>query len=280
MTSATGSTAVLAARNSVGRIMNSVLLALLPGALAQAWLLGIGVLWHAGFAMAIAMAAESLALRWRGQPVAPFIRDSSAQVTAAVLSLLLPPTLPLWMLGLAVLVAVLIGKQLYGGLGENVFNPAMLGLAVVLALAPGSFDPTVFAPVANSAGGAGWISVAYALGGVFLLARRIIAWQSPVAMLAGALFTSLLLGLGRHALASTFSWPLVLAAFFVVTDPVTGAMGARGRTIFAGGTGILVMAVAEFGGGIVAALPFAVLSMNVMAPWLDLRSRRAKSRLP
>lgn len=275
MTSTADSTPLPLTRDGVGRIMNSVLLALLPGALVQAWVLGSDTLWHALFAMAIAVAAESLALRLRGQSMAAFLRDSSALVTAALLALLLPVTLPLWLLALAVVVAVLAGKHLYGGLGENVFNPAMLGLAIVPVLFPDGL-----APIETAAGPAALIACAYALGGVFLLLRKTIAWHSPVAMLGAALLAMIALGSGRTAVASLFSWPMVLAAFFVATDPVTGAMGARGRTIFAAGTGFLVAAASTVGSEIAAAIPFAVLSMNAIAPWLDLRTRRRVAAAP
>ncbi|ABM61503.1 electron transport complex, RnfABCDGE type, D subunit [Halorhodospira halophila SL1] len=114
--------------------MGWVLLALLPGAGVLVWLFGVGVLLNITAALTAGVAAEAAALRLRGRPVAPALTDGSTPLAALIIGIALPPLLPFWIPALAGALAVLLGKQVYGGLGQNIFNPAMVGyLAVVLA---------------------------------------------------------------------------------------------------------------------------------------------------
>ena len=114
--------------------MGSVVLALLPGAAVMLHLFGIGVALNIATALAAAAAAEALALRLRGRSLAPVLGDGSTPLAAVIIGLALPPLVPFWIPAIAGATAALLGKQVYGGLGQNVFNPAMVGyLAVVLA---------------------------------------------------------------------------------------------------------------------------------------------------
>jgi len=120
----------------VGDVMLAIIVALIPGALVQAWCFGPGVLVQCCLAVAFALMAESVALRLRGRPVLPALRDLSATVTAILLALSVPGLAPWWVVSLGSLLAILIGKQVYGGLGQNPFNPAMVGYAVLLISFP------------------------------------------------------------------------------------------------------------------------------------------------
>lgn len=114
--------------------MGQVALALLPGAGVLVWLFGIGVALNILAALGAALAAEALAVRLRGYPVLPALTDGSTLVAGLIIGIALPPLLPFWIPATAGALAVLLGKQVYGGLGQNVFNPAMVGyLAVILA---------------------------------------------------------------------------------------------------------------------------------------------------
>lgn len=135
--------------NSVTRVMAEVLLALLPGIAALVWFFGWGVLINIGIASVTALLAEALMLRLRGRPVLPTLGDLSALVTAVLLGLALPPTLPWWLTLLGVLFAIVIAKQLYGGLGYNPFNPAMAGYVLLLVSFP--LDMTRWLPPAELA---------------------------------------------------------------------------------------------------------------------------------
>ncbi|MEN8176493.1 MAG: electron transport complex subunit RsxD [Pseudomonadota bacterium] len=107
------------------RVMGEVLLALIPGLAAMTWYFGWGVLINLVIATAAALGLEALALRWRGRPVRPALADLSAVVTAWLFALSVPPLLPWWLTVLGMAFAIVIVKQLYGGLGYNPFNPAM-----------------------------------------------------------------------------------------------------------------------------------------------------------
>lgn len=131
---------------TVSLTMRRVLYALAPGAVLMTLLFGWGVLFNLLLAAAAAVACEALMLRLRGHPVSHFLRDWSAVVTAVLLALALPPLLPWWMPVLGIVAALVLGKHLYGGLGHNPFNPAMVGYVVLLVSFPR--DMTVWiAPV-------------------------------------------------------------------------------------------------------------------------------------
>ena len=122
--------------NRVDRVMLQVILALIPGALAMIWFFGWGLLIHMVLATATAVAAEAAVMRLRGRPALPAISDLSAVVTALLLAIAVPPTLPWWLTVLGVLFAILVVKQLYGGLGYNPFNPAMAAYVFLLISYP------------------------------------------------------------------------------------------------------------------------------------------------
>ena len=121
---------------SVGSIMFKVLLALVPGIIAYVWAFGGGILVTIALATATALAAEAVMLKIRKRPIQPFLMDYSAVVTAWLLALAIPPLSPWWMIVVGTLFSIVIAKQLYGGLGYNPFNPAMIGYAVLLISFP------------------------------------------------------------------------------------------------------------------------------------------------
>jgi electron transport complex protein RnfD len=121
---------------TVSAIMFKVLLALVPGIVAYAWLFGSGILITLALASVTALASEALMLRLRRRPIMPFLSDNSALVTAWLLALALPPLAPWWLVVVGTMFAIVVAKQLYGGLGYNPFNPAMIGYAVLLISFP------------------------------------------------------------------------------------------------------------------------------------------------
>ena len=116
--------------------MLKVLLALVPGIIAYAWVFGGGILVTIALATATALAAEAAMLKIRKRPIQPFLMDYSAVVTAWLLALAIPPLAPWWLIVVGTLFAIVVAKQLYGGLGYNPFNPAMIGYAVLLISFP------------------------------------------------------------------------------------------------------------------------------------------------
>lgn len=123
-------------QQNTGRIMLLVMLACIPGMLAQLYFFGYGSLVQVALAMLVALIAEGVTLSLRHQLVQQRLRDNSALLTALLLGISLPPLAPWWMIVLGTLFAIIIAKQLYGGLGQNPFNPAMIGYVVLLISFP------------------------------------------------------------------------------------------------------------------------------------------------
>lgn len=121
---------------SVAAVMRRVLFALLPGIALYIWYFGWGVAVNLTLAGISAVCFEAIMLRIRRQPVVPFVSDGSALVTAVLLGLSLPPMVPWWLVVLGSFIAIVVAKQLYGGLGYNPFNPAMAAYAVLLISFP------------------------------------------------------------------------------------------------------------------------------------------------
>lgn len=122
--------------NDVGRLMLTVMLALIPGALCMLWFFGWGVLFNLVIATTVAVASEAAMLRLRGKPVRATLRDGTAVLTGLLLGLALPPLAPWWIPLIGALFAIVVAKQLYGGLGYNPFNPAMVGYVVLIISFP------------------------------------------------------------------------------------------------------------------------------------------------
>lgn len=255
---------------SVRNMMGWVLIALLPGIAARVRVSGIDLLLQIAVALAFALLVEAVLLRLRRQPLPVFLFDGSAAVTALLFALCLPTTAPWWMVVSGICAALLFGKHLYGGLGRNPFNPAMLGIALVLV----GFHGTLVAHAIDSNSWSNqawmWIAMLDALGGVLLLWLRIVRWQIPLAVFTGAAIGAGVSWLGDDAIAlhGLLAGNLVLAAFFIASDPASGCITPRGRWLFGVGIGLLIVLLARYAGA-VAGLPFAVLLMNCAAPWLD-----------
>jgi electron transport complex protein RnfD len=121
---------------SVPTLMRRVLYALVPAAACYTWFFGFGLLVNFAFAAFAALVAEAAALHLRGRPTRQARNDGSALVTAALLAFALPPLVPFWVPMLGSAIAITLAKQLYGGLGKNLFNPAMVGYVVLLVSFP------------------------------------------------------------------------------------------------------------------------------------------------
>jgi electron transport complex protein RnfD len=303
--------------------MKLVLLATVPGMLTLFWLYGWGVLINLLLATVTALAVEGAVLRLRQRPLTPTLSDGSALVSATLLALALPPYCPWWLTVCATAFA-LLGKQLYGGVGKNPFNPAMLGFALVLVAFPQpmthwpsshgmdllsglqqifgfslSATPDAWAqataldslrinksltmdelfagnPAFGHFGGRGveWVSLAFLAGGIFLLQRRVFSWHAPVGMLASLFVISLLCwngsGSDSHGspLFHLLTGATMLGAFFIVTEPVSGAKSAGARLLFGIGVGVLTYLIRTWG-GYPDGLAFAVLLMNLCVPALE-----------
>lgn len=286
--------------------MDRVTLALLPAVAATAWAFGPMALAHCTAALATGAVVDAAANRLRHRQPAklwpvPFA-DRSVPVTCLLIALALPPTAPLWIGPVAVGIALVLAKELYGGLGRNVFNPAMAGYAAVLLAYPQALtylhavdaetgatalDALRFrggATIAEAADGgtfgvAGdvrfeWVNAAALLGGLYLVAVRLVHWRLPAAVLLGiGLPAAACYDGGSSAslgspLFHWFSGATMLAAFFIATDPVTAPSRAGHQWLFGLGIGALVFAIRAFGSH-PDGVAFAVLLGNVATPLLD-----------
>ena len=133
---------------TTGRIMQWVIAATLPGLLALTLFFGWGYLINVLWCALVAMATEALILALRKRPIAFFLSDGSAALTGVLLGLALPPLLPWWISLIAAASAIILAKQLYGGLGSNLFNPAMVGYALVLISFPEAMTTNWAQPLA------------------------------------------------------------------------------------------------------------------------------------
>jgi len=317
---------------NVARIMFKVLLALVPGIALYVWYFGPAILVSITLASLTALCTEALMLRLRDRPVVPFLRDNSALLTAWLLALSIPPLAPWWLVVVGTAFAIAIAKHLYGGLGNNLFNPAMVGYAVLIIsfpvqmtqwIAPHGLGQTELGfldqlgyifrgalpndvrpdaitmatpldtlkthlhldqtvgqildmPIYGRMAGHGseFVSLGFLLGGIYLLATRIISWHIPVAYLGTLFFTAGIFHLADpdHYVTPLFHWfsgATMLGAFFILTDPVSSPTTNPGRLIFATGAGLITYLIRAFG-GFPDGTAFATLLMNICVPLIVL----------
>ncbi len=316
---------------SVSNIMLKVLIALVPAIIVYAWQFGGGVIITITLATITALVTEALMLKLRHRPVKPFLTDYSAIITAWLLALAIPPLAPWWLIVVGTAFAIVIAKQLYGGLGYNPFNPAMIGYAVLLISFPALmtkwpaalslaeaklsflaqldyiFNQTLpasitldaitsatpldylktqlklqqtmsniqSAPIFGVLGtkGSEYVSLAYLFGGIYLWQQRIITWHLPTAFLSTiAIISGLFWIIDPSQFANPvfhlFSGATILAAFFIITDPVSGPTTPKGKLYFAAGVGIITYLIRVYG-GYPDGIAFAVIFMNICAPLID-----------
>ncbi|MCH7536415.1 MAG: RnfABCDGE type electron transport complex subunit D [Proteobacteria bacterium] len=321
----------------VAALMLQVLAALVPAALAHIWFFGPGFLFNLLVAAIFAAAGEIVMLRLRSRQPETGLSDFSALVTAALLAFALPSLTPWWVTASGALFAIVIAKHLYGGLGFNIFNPAMAGYVMILVAFPVhlnlwvaprmgdidyqtltmlqtlqftltgllpdsiSFDAISRAtpldamkaglnnmqtvteiralPIMGSIGGRGWewVGIFLAVGGIWLLIKRIIRWQIPAGVGIGLLLPATIIyildpganpGPGFHL----FGGGAILCAFFIATDPVSAASSPKGRFVFGLGVGLLIYAIRRWG-SYSDGVAFAILIMNMSVPAIDYLTR-------
>ena len=323
-------------------LMRLVIYAALPGILAQWYFFGWGNLIHIGLAMITALVCEFTVLSLRKKPITHELLDGSALLTALLLGICLPALAPWWISVIGTIFAIVIVKQLYGGLGHNPFNPAMAGYVMLLVSFPlqmtlwqpplslvavdlnftntlttiltgftvegysveqvrTSIDGITMAtpldtlktntglgltvlesikdPIFgdNFALGWEWVNAGFLLGGLFLIFKKAIAWQTPISFLISLFICSFIsYSINPDSSASTmfhwFSGATMLGAFFILTDPVTGATSNKGRIIVGLLAGLLVYLIRTVG-GYPDGIAFAILLCNMSAPLIDQYTR-------
>jgi electron transport complex protein RnfD len=298
--------------SNIGSVMRQVLYALIPGVLVMCYFYGWGVLINIVLAVIIALSFEILSLWLRKRPIKPFFADYSAIVTACLFALSIPPLAPWWILMVGLFFAIVIAKHLYGGLGYNPFNPAMVGFAVLIVSFPlemtqwirpeftNGYIPSLvdslrivfsgfetlysidqwdaitmatplddmkielksghyFSEIIQINGyglvsGKAWelVSLAYLVGGLWLLYKGIINWRIPVSLLSALTIVAIFFSwlepdIHQSSLFHLFSGATMLGAFFIATDPVSASTTPRGQLFYGASIGFFIYVIRTWG---------------------------------
>ena len=278
------------------RIMLDVVLSLLPALAVGVWVLGLRALMVTLVSVAAAVAAEwfySFVTRTRNTVV-----DGSAMVTGLLLAMTLPHTVPLWQAALGSVFAIIVVKALCGGLGQNIFNPALAARAFLMLLWPASLvryegldGVTAATPLhhmvmpalpeesildmflGNCPGSIGEISaLALLLGGAYLVYRKVISPRIPVAYLGTVAVLTLVFSKTGDPLSwmlySLFSGGVMLGAIFMATDYATSPATAMGQIVYGIGCGALTVFFRYYG-LYPEGVTYSILLMNAMTWIID-----------
>jgi electron transport complex protein RnfD len=293
--------------------MLNVIIALVPAYLVSLFYFGLGAFIVSATAVVACVVFEYLIQRFLLKQNNS-IGDFSAILTGLLLGFNLPSNLPIWIVVIGALVAIGVGKMSFGGLGNNLFNPALVGRVFLLISFPAPMTTwprplawntayldaeTAATPlslikekgaealpgmwdmlIGNMGGSLGEVSaIALLIGGIYLLCTRTITWHIPVSILATvAAFTGILYAcdvIDPTPLFHLCAGGLMLGAIFMATDYVTSPMSAWGQVIYGLGIGIITVVIRVFG-AYPEGMSFAILIMNAVTPLLNtyLRPKR------
>jgi electron transport complex protein RnfD len=284
------------------RIMLDVVIALAPAVIASALIFGYRALIVTCVCVAVCVFFEWAYQRLMKRPVT--IGDFSAVITGILLAFNLPVTIPIWQAVFGCFIAIVLVKQLFGGLGKNFANPAITGRitmfhafssAMTTFSAVGSnavssasqHDAVSYAtPLALISGGraselpslgdmllgirGGVLGetciIALLLGGAYLLIRKVISWHTPVCYIATVFIITALLG--QQPVYQVLSGGLVLGAFFMATDYVTSPQTNLGRVVFGIGAGLFTVLFRVYG-SFPEGVSYSILLMNILTPYIN-----------
>ncbi len=278
------------------RLMLDVVLALMPALFVGIWVLGPRSALVTVVSVAAAVAAEWLYEKLLRKRIT--ISDCSALVTGLLLALTLPATTPLWMAALGSVFAIVAAKLMWGGLGQNVFNPALAARALLLMLFPAALTRYAMVDAATGAtplhhmvmlelpeqsvldmflgncpGSIGEISaLALLLGGAYLVCRKVISIRIPAAYLGTVAVLTLIFYKTDNALVwmlyNLFSGGVMLGAIFMATDYATSPVTALGQILFGIGCGVFTVIFRYFG-LFPEGVTYAILLMNLLTWAID-----------
>jgi len=290
------------------------MLAALPAVLHGFYLYGISAVGVVALSVSSAIIWEYLMNRLMGRPLS--IGDGNAALIGLILAMLFPASTPWWAVITGTFVAMVVGKHIYGGIGGNPFNPALIGIAILTlswknifdidyALLNYDFSFQAAYPLAvlkhggpaavdsfnlfslfigqqtGSIGSA--FGLALLLGGIYLIVMGFIRWEIPVSFLSGLLITSFLFHLSDSA---RFAGPMfhlltgntLLGAFFLATEDSSSPVNFVPMLIYGAGAGVMIILIRNIGGHVDGAV-FAILLMNVANPLLDKIRPKALGRV-
>ncbi|MDD5621961.1 MAG: RnfABCDGE type electron transport complex subunit D [Actinomycetota bacterium] len=280
---------------STSKIMFIVAFALLFPTAAAIYFFGYYAIYMILASVSAAVLSEFVIKKLRKKR---FIMDGSSVVTGLLLALTLPPRIPLWMVAIGAFFSIAIAREAFGGLGYNIFNPALAGRAFLSVCFPGEMTSWVIPPhfnydaitgatplgenftyqadklslykdlfFGNRGGSLGETSVMLILiGAAILIILRIIDWRIPVFYIGTVALGSFLIG--RDVLFQVMAGGLMIGAFFMATDYVTSPVTRNGRIIFGVCLGILTVLIRNFG-SLPEGVAFSILIMNAFTPLID-----------
>lgn len=269
-------------------IMSDVVIALAPAATYGCILFGLRALAVLITSVSMAVLCEFL---WNKALKKPnTIKDMSAVVTGLLLGMNLPPTLPLWQAAIGSAAAIIVVKQMFGGLGHNFANPAIAARIILLVSFPASMtrftEPvsdavTSATPLAGTAGTLSFKTLFFGMhagsigetsafllivGGLYLVIRRVITPIIPVCFIGTVALLSLISG--ESVMLSVFGGGLILGAVFMATDYTTSPTTSLGKAIFAVGCGIITFVIRKFG-SLPEGVSYSILLMNILVPHIN-----------
>lgn len=284
------------------KMMIDVLIALIPLLAVAVWVFKWHVAVQVGISVLSCLLFEAIFTSWRLKKLS--IGDCSAAVTGVILGLSLPWSAPWYVAFIGSMIAIGLGKMVFGGLGYNIFNPAMVGRAFVLFAFPMALGATAYqitgsgieiltqatpltvakqlgqgTPlwallIGNTNGSLGETSaIACLLGGIYLCIKRTASWEIPVSAILGLIVIA---GIGNLTNSSA-EWTVLhhlvggaflFGAFFIITDPVTSPLTPKGKWFFGLGFSAIVMLIRAFS-GYPEGVMFAVLLMNAITPLIN-----------
>ena len=269
-------------------IMSDVVIALAPAATYGCILFGLRALAVLITSVSVAVLCEFL---WNKALKKPnTIKDMSAVVTGLLLGMNLPPTLPLWQAAIGSAAAIIVVKQMFGGLGHNFANPAIAARIILLVSFPASMtrftEPvsdavTSATPLAGTAGTLSFKTLFFGMhagsigetsafllivGGLYLVIRRVITPIIPVCFIGTVALLSLISG--ESVMLSVFGGGLILGAVFMATDYTTSPTTPLGKAVFAVGCGIITFVIRKFG-ALPEGVSYSILLMNILVPHIN-----------
>ena len=286
-------------KESIQSIMRDVIIALVPATAAGIYYFGINALILVIAAIASAVAFEAICQKVMKKPVT--VSDLSAVVTGLLLAMNLPAAAPVWVAIVGSAFAIIFGKQLFGGLGQNFINPALAGRAFLLASYPTEMttwsvpnglevaDAATYAtPLAQLKAGyldaslgelmlgqcGGTIgetcAIALIIGGVYLLYKHVISWKIPVIYIATVAILFAVIGRQgvRMPLQEIMAGGVMLGGIFMATDYASSPVTPKGQIIFAVGAGLITYLIRTFG-GYPEGVSYSILIMNCAVPLIE-----------
>ncbi|MTK13365.1 MAG: RnfABCDGE type electron transport complex subunit D [Clostridiaceae bacterium] len=281
--------------DSTKSIMRDVIIALTPATIAGVYFFKTQALLVILTTVISCVATEYAWQKITKRPIT--IGNYSSVVTGLLLAFNVPPTLPLWMAVVGSVFTILIVKEFFGGIGQNIVNPALAGRAFLLACYPVAMTtwkmdgitsatplailkshqgnlPSLYNVFIGHVGGCIGETSALALliGAAYLFYKRIITWHIPVSYIATVLIFTTIIGrngvMTGNGIYEIFAGGLMLGAFFMATDYTTSPMTANGQIVFGIGCGFLATVIRIFG-GYPEGVSYSILIMNLFVPLID-----------